>query len=189
MADDCRTQGYNALLSAAWRGNYRLCIDLIRRGAYVNQETHDNSCVWHVLAAGPQGTDVAFEWTNELRALMKRLADVAIVRPSSTNSFKETALHVAVRGGARVKSRISLLSQVLSHAPVKLVHFLVHKCGASELLEMRNASGETVCWVLCAHRRVDDPQALHYASRAGNTPLYEYLVSLGALVRRNSVAR
>ncbi len=32
-------------------------------------------------------------------------------------------------------------------------------------------------------------QALHYASRKNDTPLYDYLVSLGALVRRNSVAR
>ena len=121
------SQGYSPLLSAAFLGDYKLCLELLKRGAYVNQVTHDWSTIWHILAAGPHETafTVPFVWSNELRALLKKLQDQALARPSSINEFKETALHVAV----------------LSHAPVELIRFLSDKTPG--LLELKNASGET----------------------------------------------
>jgi hypothetical protein len=51
--DFADSQGFNVLLSAAWMGNYKLCGELLKRGAYVNSESNDGSNLWHVLASGP----------------------------------------------------------------------------------------------------------------------------------------
>jgi hypothetical protein len=122
-------QGYSPLLSAAYQGHYKLCLELLKKGAYVNQETHDQTNIWHILAAGPQGLETvnSFTWNPDLRILMRKLSEIAITRPSSGNLFKETALHVAV----------------LSKAPFELIRFLCEKNPG--LLECKNASGETAC--------------------------------------------
>ena len=121
------SQGYSPLLAAAWLGDYKLCMELLKRGAYVNQVTHDGSTIWHLLAAGPHEREesVPFVWTNELRALLKKINDQALARPSSANEFKETALHVAV----------------LHKAPFEFIRFLCER--TTGLIEAKNASGET----------------------------------------------
>jgi hypothetical protein len=127
--DFCDSQGYGGLLSAAWVGNYKLCLELLKRGAYVNQEANDHSNIWHTLAAGPHNDqkEVSFVWTSELRTLLKRINDTAITRPTALNQNKETALHVAVLG----------------RAPMELIRFLCEKCKCPEIREAKNDKGET----------------------------------------------
>lgn len=84
--------------------------------------------------------------------------DCAMVRPISGNSFKETALHVAV----------------LANAPVKFVSFLVEKCGGEQLVSARNNSGETAL-----HYASRAQNAVLYGMLIENH---------GALERRNSIA-
>lgn len=109
----------------------------------MNSESNDGSNLWHVLASGPHRwassvvccssylslffSDRPFVWSAELRALLKRVNEAALVRPSSCNYNRETALHVAV----------------LSKAPWELIRFLCEKCRCPDIREAKNDKGET----------------------------------------------